>query len=104
MLAHPKSHTKVPYLAGFVRHHSFTVDVAASPLLYLFSEAVSLLSLQPNKPAAFQVNLNNAKGQLKTYVDTPSGTEDDVFVQVCAHACLTANRNVEMLTFRNWQF
>ena len=37
---------------------------------------------QPNKPAAFKVNLNNAKGQLKTFVDTPSGTEEDVFVQV----------------------
>ena len=28
------------------------------------------------------MNLNGAKGQLKTYVDTPSGTEEDVFVQV----------------------
>jgi Filamin/ABP280 repeat len=37
--------------------------------------------LQIDKPATFNVNLNNAIGTLKATVKTPSGTEEDVFSQ-----------------------
>jgi filamin len=37
--------------------------------------------LEVGKPATFQVNLNGARGNLKGHVDTPSGTEDDLFLQ-----------------------
>jgi len=34
-----------------------------------------------DKPATFNVNLNGALGTLKSFVKTPSGTEEDVFSQ-----------------------
>ena len=37
--------------------------------------------MQVDKPATFNVNLNGALGTLKSFVKTPSGTEEDVFSQ-----------------------
>eukprot|EP00914_Ancora_sagittata_P029586 GHVO01058605.1.p1 GENE.GHVO01058605.1~~GHVO01058605.1.p1 ORF type:complete len:718 (-),score=101.87 GHVO01058605.1:417-2570(-) len=37
--------------------------------------------LEVGKPATFQISLNGARGSLKGHVDTPSGTEDDLFMQ-----------------------
>jgi len=40
-----------------------------------------MTSLQVDKPSTFNVNLNGALGTLKSFVKTPSGTEEDVFSQ-----------------------
>ena len=37
--------------------------------------------LQPNKPAAFVVNFNGAKGRLTARVISPSGAEEEALVQ-----------------------
>jgi len=36
--------------------------------------------LDINKPASFSLQMNGAEGTLKAHVDTPSGTQDDVFI------------------------
>ena len=37
--------------------------------------------LDIDKPATFNVNLNGAEGEIHAHIDTPSGTEEDVFCQ-----------------------
>jgi len=37
--------------------------------------------LDLNKPATFSLQMNGALGELKAHVSTPSGTEEDVFIQ-----------------------
>ncbi len=39
------------------------------------------LTKQLSKPQTFRVNLNGGKGELKSTVETPSGTEEDMFIQ-----------------------
>ena len=43
--------------------------------------STSTIILQPGKPVTFQVNTGTAKGELKAYVDTPDGQEQEVFMQ-----------------------
>jgi len=38
------------------------------------------LCAQIGKPATFNLQMNGAHGDVKAHVDTPAGTEDDVFV------------------------
>jgi len=42
---------------------------------------VVVVSLQVDKPATFNVNLNGAIGTLKSFVKTPAGADEDVFSQ-----------------------
>jgi len=36
--------------------------------------------LELNKPATFSLDMNGAKGELKAHVNTPTGTDEDVFI------------------------
>lgn len=36
--------------------------------------------LQVERPVTFSVQMNGALGDLRAYVDTPSGTQEDVFI------------------------
>lgn len=36
--------------------------------------------LDVDKPCSFSLQMNGAVGELKAHVDTPSGTEEDVFI------------------------
>jgi len=38
------------------------------------------LDAQAGKPATFNLQMNGAHGEIKAHVDTPAGTEEDVFV------------------------
>lgn len=42
---------------------------------------VMMMMMQVDKPATFSVNFNGAQGALKGFVDTPSGAQEELFIQ-----------------------
>lgn len=58
----------------YSQEHKFNVQTLSDSLL-------TQLQQQVGKPATFNVNFNGAHGELKAHVDTPSGAEDDCFIQ-----------------------